>query len=334
MSFLKKSLHVDMVKIPNYGKFILRPTQKAIYSDVDGCPYAVWADTLYRRRYRWEQNHYTLILPGLTEWAERYRRAFNPTDNTVYADFDWRGWHRDGLLFTKEIFRKLPRHIPVHYAKPLGDNSGLVEDFEVTEEQIDDLLLQLGDSQTEREPVIADSIVVGVKDEDGQLCIRFKVKGKSDSFTFSIEYYALGVLKDFLERIAKSENEIVAWESGQGENGMYFYPQTIGGLRPMGQLHIFTEGKNKPDFTAYLNIRHFVRSLYRTIMTNLNELPGDSVYKQMQSNLLEWYIDDSRYEHFSFLRKKPSLAKWLTPTITKVKDYFADIYNTILDDDV
>ena len=102
----------------------------------------------------------------------------------------------------------------------------------------------------------------------------------------------------------------------------------------MGQLHIFTEGKNKPDFTAYLNIRHFVRSLYRTIMTNLNELPGDSVYKQMQSNLLEWYIDDSRYEHFSFLRKKPSLAKWLTPTITKVKDYFADIYNTILDDDV
>ena len=33
-----------------------------------------------------EPNHYTIILPGLTEWAERYRLAYDAESGSVKAD--------------------------------------------------------------------------------------------------------------------------------------------------------------------------------------------------------------------------------------------------------
>ena len=333
MGFLKK-LELKTQPIPNHGKFVVCPTMRTIYRDVDGACYQAPSDILCRRAYKMEPNHYTIILPGLTEWAERYRQAYDAELGSVKADFDWRDWHRDGLIFTKEIYRRLPRHIPVYYAKPAGDDSGLVEDFEVTEERIDAMLNQIPVSHTQRDPVVADSVVVGVKEEDGDLCIRLKIKGKFDTFTFGLEYENLELLKSFLERLVQFEGQTVAWESGQGDNGMYFYPQTIGGLKHMGQLHIYTEGKSKADFTAYVNIRHFIRSVYRTVMTNLGHVDGEAVYKKMQSNMLEWYIDDVRYDEYSFLRNKPSLAKWLSPAIMQVKDFFTNFYDSIYDEDV
>ena len=46
IDFIKKALHID-TRIPNYEKFIIRPMRQ-IYSDIDGCPYVVPADTLYK----------------------------------------------------------------------------------------------------------------------------------------------------------------------------------------------------------------------------------------------------------------------------------------------
>ena len=76
---IRKALHIDIRHIPDKGKFIVSPTRRTIYKDIDGCPYAAPADTVYKRDFRWEQNHYTVIVPGLTEWAERYRQAADPT---------------------------------------------------------------------------------------------------------------------------------------------------------------------------------------------------------------------------------------------------------------
>lgn len=334
MDFIRKPMHIDIKYIPNYGKFIIRPTSQTIYSDIDGCSYVAPADTLYKREYSWEQNHYTVIVPGLTEWAERYRQAMDPAMGKVSPDFDWRDWHRDGLLFTREIYRRLPHHIPVYYAKPEGDESGLVEDFEVFEEKIDSLLEHLGCTQSQREPVIEDIVVAGVKDEDGDLYVRLKTKGKLDSFTFCLEYESLEALKDFLERLIKCEGCSVSWESSHAENAMYFYPQTIGGLLHMGQLHIFTEGKNKPDFTAYINTRHFIRSIYRTVMANISAHKADLVKKKLRSKVIEWYIDDDRYDQFMALNKNPLLAKWISPTIMKVTDYFDGVFNSIFEDEM
>jgi hypothetical protein len=249
-------------------------------------------------------------------------------------EFDWTSWHRDGLLFAREIYRSLPRYIPFRYEIPETDNSGTIESFDVTEEAIDSLIECLQCPYEDREPVLDEKVITLAKDDEGALGIKFKIKEKNREFVFHFEYPSMTFLKVFLEKIVISKGEPVGWDSKYSRSGMYFYPQTIGGLKHMGQLHIYTEGKSKADFTAYVNIRHFIRSVYRTVMTNLGHVDGEAVYKKMQSNMLEWYIDDVRYDKYSFLRNKPSLAKWLSPAIMQVKDFFTNFYDSIYDEDV
>ena len=98
----------------------------------------------------------------------------------------------------------------------------------------------------------------------------------------------------------------------------------------MGQLHIFSE--REFAFSAYINTRHFVRSLYRSIMTHAGSLSDNTAYKLFQSNILECYIDDNRYEHISYFRKNPKLANFIGPAIENVREYFREIYNSILDE--
>ena len=317
---------------PHKGKFIISPSLSFMYVDTDGRPCEVESDTIAKREYLWVRDSYSVILPGLKEWCERYRRAVDPETQTVKSGFDWRGWHHDGLLFAKEIHRKLPREITLRYARPQGDESGIIDDFDVTQEAIDQILEQLGHVPHDRDPVCTDNVVVGVKSEDGYLCVRLKTKGTYDTFTFSLEPDSLDLLKGFLERIIMCDGKPVEWESNHAQNGMYFFPQTIGDVRHMGQLHIYTEGKSEPDYTAYVNARQLIRSIYRSIMSSVSSFKDDQAYKGLQSNIIEWYIDDRLYGSASFLKRNPRLTRWLSPALLKVKEFFADIYDSIYED--
>ena len=166
--------------------------------DTDGKLCEVYSDTIAKRDYLWVRDSYSVIVPGLKEWCERYRRALDPEALTVGAGFDWKDWHHDGLLFARELLRKLPREVTLRYARPQGDVSGLVEDFDVTQEAVEQILTQIGTAPNDREPVIEDNVVVGVKSEDGYLCVRLKTKGTYDTFTFSLEPDSLYLLKGFL----------------------------------------------------------------------------------------------------------------------------------------
>lgn len=319
------------VSAPHSGKFIINPTSNRVYVDTDGTSCEVSSDIVLKQEYRWNRCDYSIILPGLMEWAHRYRNALDSVNNQVDLNFDWERWHYDGLLFTKELFRRLPRHVTVRYAKPIGDNSGLIEDFDVTsEEQIDLLLAQLDYERLECEPVFMDAVVVGVKQEDDCICVRFRSKGKYDSFTFYLDNEGVLLLKDFLERIAISDNGVIVWESKTSENGMYLYPQEIGGFKNMYQLHIFSE--RELSFSAYLNARDFVRSIYKSIMTNIGGMSNLDVSRMFQSNIVECFIDDKKYEHISFFRRFPKLANTVSPAIENVRRCFQEIYDSILDE--
>ena len=100
----------------------------------------------------------------------------------------------------------------------------------------------------------------------------------------------------------------------------------------MGQLHIYTEGKSEPDYTAYVNARQLIRSIYRSIMSSVSSFKDDQAYKGLQSNIIEWYIDDRLYGSASFLKRNPRLTRWLSPALLKVKEFFADIYDSIYED--
>ena len=314
------------------GKFVICPTLNSVYVDPNGTSYEVASDIICRHEYRWADKEYTIILPGLVEWVERYRSAIDTATYKIDPEFNWSAWHRDGLLFTKEIYRRLPRYMCVRYAKPAADRSCLIEDFDVTsEEQIDLMLAQLGDERQEKEPTFIDSVAVGVKPEDEGICVRFKIKGKCDSFTFVLDYETILLLKDFLERIAVSEGNIVVWESKTSENGMYLYPQTIGGFRNMYRLHIYSE--QELAFTAYLNLRDFVRSLYKSIITHVGGMKGQDICRMFQSNIVECFIDDKKYENIAFFRRFPKIADTIGPAVENVRKYFQEIYNSIIDED-
>ena len=49
------------------------------------------------------QGNYSFVVPGLMEWYERYLQFVSNPD----APFDWRSWHLDGLLFTRQIYTSL-----------------------------------------------------------------------------------------------------------------------------------------------------------------------------------------------------------------------------------
>lgn len=322
---------IRTIPIPHYGKFIVHPTLNQSYVDAEGTSCEASSDVILRQKYKWSRCDYNIIIPGFMEWIERYRHAVDTKTYSVDPEFDWRTWHIDGLSFTKEIFRKLPRNIPVRYERPPGDRSGLVEDFDVeSEEQIDLLLEQLGNQPEDREPSDIDHIVVGVKPEDEGICMRFKIKGKFDSFIFEIGYDSMALLKDFLERIALSESKNVEWESETTENGMYLYPQTIGGYKNIYRLHIFSE--KEQVFTAYVNSQEFVRSIYKSITTNIGSLNGKDLYKELQSTIVECFIDDKKYQHISLFRKNPRIVNRIGPVVESIRKYFQEIYESILDD--
>lgn len=328
---LFKIFDIRTIPIPHYGKFIVHPTLNQSYVDAEGTSCEASSDVILRQKYKWSRCDYNIIIPGFMEWIERYRYAVDTKTYSVDPEFDWRTWHIDGLSFTKEIFRKLPRNIPVRYERPPGDRSGLVEDFDVeSEEQIDQLLEQLGNQPEDREPSDIDHIVVGVKPEDEGICMRFKIKGKFDSFIFEIGYDSMALLKDFLERIALSESKNVEWESETTENGMYLYPQTIGGYKNIYRLHIFSE--KEQVFTAYVNSREFVRSIYKSITTNIGSLNGKDLYKELQSTIVECFIDDKKYQHISLFRKNPRIVNRIGPVVESIRKYFQEIYESILDD--
>ena len=98
----------------------------------------------------------------------------------------------------------------------------------------------------------------------------------------------------------------------------------------MGQLHIFSE--RALAFSAYVNSRDFVSSLYRSIITHIGYIKDNSLYKLFQSNILECFIDDKRYGHLSYFRKAPKLANIIEPAIVSIRKSFQEIYDSLLDE--
>ena len=307
----------------------IAPSSRGLYIDTDGVTVTPHADIVDKKDFKWVQGSYYAVVPGLIEWYERYLQYLsNPT-----AEFDWQGWHRDGLLFTKQIYFSLPRCIEMRYIIPAEDNSDTLESFDVTEEKLDSLLDILEDIPEQRDPVTSDIVGAGVKEEDGYIVVRLRTKGKYDSITFQLENDSLELLREFLEKIALTEYETIPCESLQSEycsnrrypnifmkHGMYFYPQTIGGMKNMGHLHIYSE--RGLVFSAYVNSVHLVRSLYRPIISHLGSMNDNTTYKSFQSSVLECYIDNDRRNHISGFRKNHLLGNFIRPAIENIRKYF------------
>ena len=324
-NYMKRMEHAENVRDAKGKYAFICPSSRGVFITTNGDAIAPLSDIIEERDFNLTGSMYSIVVPGLMEWYERYQQYVNnPT-----VDFDWKSWHRDGLLFSRYIYNNLPRIIELKYVTPLLDNSKTVKSFDVTEERLNLFLNLLKDHQQEREPIIKDSVVVGVKDEDGQIVIRFKVKGKYAPYTYRMSYDQLKSFITFMESIAISEYEPSPWESHA--LGMYFYPQIIGDFHNMGQLHIYTEGKLV--FYAYINSRDFIRSVYRSIKTHISSNSKQISSNEFQSELLEYYIDNDRYEQSVFRLIINKFAELLRKAFSGSNRYFKEIYESLLDED-
>lgn len=304
-------------------RIVISPSAKGLYIDTEGAAAVPYCDVIEVEEFRRSRVLCSFVMPGLMEWYESYLRFQSGKDENL----DWKEWHYDGLRFTRQIYENMPRGIKVRYEVPAEDQSGTLQSFDVNEEAIDSLLESMGECGSDREPAMCESVVTSVKEEGGLVHVRISVKGDDSSYTFRMSYQSLVLLKEFMEKIALSEGNPVTWESQAFENGMYFYPQTIGDLKFMGQFQVFTS--RRLVFSAYVNSREFVRSVYRSIMTHVGTLADSTPHKTMHSNLLDCYIDDSALDQLSFYRNSPRLANFVSPAFITAREFCRDIYDEI-----
>ena len=318
------------------GTMILHPSENHSITRVDGLNVEIPSDIIGERKFLWTRDSYYMLIPGIKEWVARYRQATDFTAKRTNTDFDWKSWHRDGLLFARVIYRNLPRNIPFRYEMPETDISGIIENFDVTEEALDSYLECLQAPGKDREPVICDKVITLAKDDGGALGIKFKSKDRNKDFVFHLEYSSMTFLKVFLEKIVMSKGEPVGWDSKYSRSGMYFYPQTIGNLRHMGQFQMQIDGKSEPVVAAYVNSREFVRSIYRNIMPVLSSLADKTPSQDLRSNIIEWYINDERYPDTPMPCRNPINIRWLKDKVSKLpsaKDIINKAFEDIMNDD-
>lgn len=316
---------------------ILQPSEKYSIIRMDGKSVEIPSDVIGERKFLWTRDSYYMLIPGIMEWVARYRQATDFMAMATVPEFDWLSWHRDGLLYAKEIYKNLPRNIPFRYEIPATDTSGLVESFDVTEETIDSLLENFKILDDDREPVICEKVVTLAKDDDGALAIKLKINEKNREYVFHIEYPSMTFLKVFLEKIAMSKGEPVGWDSKYSRSGIYFYPQTIGNIKHMGQFQMQLDGKSEPVIAAYVNSREFVRSIYRNIMSVLTSLADKTPSQDLRSNIVEWYIDDERYPNTPMPSRNPINIRWLADKVSKLpnaKDMINKAFEDIMNDEV
>ena len=68
-------------------------------------------------------------------------------------------------------------------------------------------------------------------------------------------------------------------------------------------------------------------------MTHVGGMKGQDVCRMFQSNIVECFIDDKKYENIAFFRRFPKIANTIGPAVENVRKYFQEIYNSILDED-
>ena len=85
---------------------------------------------------------FSIVVPGMEEWARHYELATDFAETTTDPYFDWRSWHYEGLCFAKAIWEQLPRSYSLYYKPPFEDNSNTIGKIEI-DENIDALIAKL-----------------------------------------------------------------------------------------------------------------------------------------------------------------------------------------------
>lgn len=281
---------------------------------------------------------YRFVVPGIYEWCARYVMATDFANTTTESWFDWRRWHRDGLILAKEVYRHLPRNYNLIYRKPFEDKSGLLEEVDFSKDDVEGVIRALGDIPEipNTKPYVKHYVSFSVKNvKDAIISIFIEVGRLNFTLTIS-KLEELVSLKKWMEQIAADEDDIIRSASIDSRKiSLNMVPQRVGQYTQMGQFRIEFENY-EAWFSAYVDRREFVRNLYLTLMnhfgfgiyTNEEFRSGDypkglermerwKPYNSLRSRIIEWYITDELFynepipEGLDFRQVGETVSMWV-----------------------
>lgn len=260
---------------------IISPDYDELYQDIEGCTYNGFGDEIYIDDRSIDGLCFSFVVPGIQEWLRHYENATDFADTTTHPDFDWCGWHKEGLLFAKAIREKLPKCYDLIYRPPFEDNSGLVNEM-IIDESIDDVINALNgqSNNVPAECAIKDNVVITAKPKPDALELHFAVNRLTTEIAVSSKH--LTGLSNWLVRIANNDSD-VAYFGLIPNKTLCFFPQRIGRLVEMGQFWVIDNLTDKPVFQVYVNTREFVKVFYLTVLTKL----GFGIYQNINGKLEE-----------------------------------------------
>lgn len=279
----------------------------------DGCCDCAYGDEISNDRQELGPR-FSIVMPGIDEWLERYASATDFTETTTDPSFDWKTWHYEGLCFAKAIWNKLPRCYTLYYDPPFEDRSHTVESM-IIDEKTDSLIenLKKEASLLPLRPSIQHNIGYEVKRGDNGLGVLFRYNKMTCKV--NIPYTRLADVKSWLKEISAGNED--ASLLILSEYKVYFFRQSVGLHTDMGELWIVKDSDSLPVFCAYVNIRIFIKGLYLSLMTELgfglyrniddclsaNEIHSIwKPYNELKSLSLEHYISGSE----SFMEDEPT----------------------------
>ncbi|MCQ2239300.1 MAG: hypothetical protein MJZ73_08715 [Bacteroidaceae bacterium] len=288
------------------------PDFDCLFLDSEGICHEAFDDEI-------ENNEYELgpcfrfAVPGIREWLERYTDATDFAETKTKPSFDWPAWHREGLLFAKEIRRNLPTCYTLYYDPPYEDKSKTLNLIEV-DNDVNQVIESLPDtaSVSFQKPSILDHLKIIVTRNQDILSIT--VKNQNISTLFTIYPNELNRIKHWLIQIIEDKED--AYQIHLNRTELMFFPQRIGLFPEMGRLWIQKGNSSDNIDSAYVNKREFVKSFYLSLMTELGfniydiKLSEDSYpegeslikywipYNKLKSRIIEWYITDEYYHNY------------------------------------
>lgn len=205
---------------------------------------------------------FSIIVPGIEEWVQRYVDATDFVETTTDSSFDWITWHYEGLCFAKAVWEQMPRCYELYYEPPFEDHSGTIEKL-LIDEQVDGLIDSLRPLANLASPPLSIKANIAYKLErkGDSMLVRFRINNLV--FDLPLSFKCLPRVKTWL-------NDITDFRAGvctvqiHGYD-LYYLHQTVGLHPEMGRFWISKRNPYDSKFCAYVDTQEFVNGFLSLI---------------------------------------------------------------------
>lgn len=234
---------------------IISPDIDTLFIDANGCCSCAYGDEIDNDDYELGPC-FSIVIPGIEEWLERYENATDFANISTDPNFDWKSWHVEGLRFAKQIRLQMPPVFDLFYRPPFEDTSGTLVEIEVDDKTVDDLIRKLGNSSSyeNSEPAVKHHVRFNIISRNNHLYIESYVGKNKQCFSVATER-----LIRWIKSIEVVEREVISIDVDKSLS-LIFFNTTIGIHRNMGQFWIYDRNRKRSLLSAYVDKKEFIRN--------------------------------------------------------------------------